>query len=207
MALNLHNARKLLELAMGDYLSIRQNYYADVYGAVYSYLSGSGSITAPRNQLRGGIVKAIFPTAETAYQDGGAELPLDEQVYSYVIGRQNSEMAYADDLFNRLRIMKKDGVTNAEAEAEAFTRADLWTKTLDGVYAQVKAMAAGNLMLTFGGESGAESCSDCTRLMGQRHRASWWVSHDLIPPSRTFECGGYRCEHYLFTDDGQLFSF
>ncbi len=52
------------------------------------------------------------------------------------------------------------------------------------------------------GDDGAESCADCSKYKDKRHKASWWISHNAVPPNRDFECGGYNCEHYLIDDDG-----
>lgn len=203
---DLQAARAVLMLAMGDYLAIRQDYYSVVADSIFEYLTGTGAVTSYKSRIGKGIAEAFFPTAELAWQDGGSELPLDEDAYAWMLAKQNAELGYMGELFARLKLLRDSEPTREEANAEAYLRADLWTKTLDGIYANIKAMAAGNLMLTFGGEDGAESCADCRRLKGKRHKSSWWVANDLVPPSRSFECGGWRCEHYLFTDKGELFS-
>jgi hypothetical protein len=54
-------------------------------------------------------------------------------------------------------------------------------------------------MYEFTGEDGAESCSDCQRLKGQRHRMKDWTRKGLRPRVDTsaFECGGWMCQHVL----------
>jgi hypothetical protein len=60
--------------------------------------------------------------------------------------------------------------------------------------------------LTFDGDDGAESCPTCTALKGQRHKASWWISHDYVPPTGSgLDCAaGGHCMHELVTDDGEV---
>lgn len=198
------DAKKILELTVGQYSAIRSDYWAKMYDAAFSYLSGGGNITVFQNGARSAIGYAYPATGDLAWQDGGSELPLDDDANSFVASMQSAELGYVNNTAERLKLLKKGG--EFDASSEAWKIADGYSATLDALYANIKVMAAGSKMLTFTGSDGDHSCSDCQRYQGQRHRASWWVSHDAVPPNRSFECGGYRCEHILVDDDGNLFT-
>jgi len=204
MQINLEQARAILELTLAEYSEIRADYWARIYDAVYEYMSGSESITVQRNVVRRAVSDAFVYAAETAYQDGGAELPMDDETLAWLSARQSAELGYVDALFQNLKMERAE--EGADPLASAFRHADAYAKTLDTIYANVKCMAAENQMLTFAGEDGQESCNDCKRYKNKRHRAKWWVAKNAVPPSRDFECHGYRCQHVLVTDDGRLFT-
>lgn len=206
--LTLAEARKILELSLSEYSRIRADYWASVYDAIEGYMSGSGSIAVPKNQMKQAMINAFGPTADTAWQDGGAELPLDEDALAIYNATQNSELGNIDALFERLKIARSETDNKKDlAVMEATARADGYAGTLDYLYSQIKLLATGNKMLTFTGISGKESCPECKRYYGQRHRAKWWVAHDAIPGSHSgFSCGGWRCLHILTDDSGQIYS-
>jgi len=204
MEFNYEQARKVLELTLGEYSKIRGEYWASIYDAVWEYLTTKKNITGFQNTVKNVIGYAYPATGDLAWQDGGATLPLDDNTNSFVASMQSAELGYIENTAERLRQLKKGG--EFEATHEAFKVADGYASTLDGLYANVKTMAAGSKMLTFDGDDGAATCSDCAKYKGKRHKASWWVSHNAIPPNRDFECHGYRCNHFLRDDDGNLFT-
>jgi hypothetical protein len=190
--------------AIGDYSSIRDRLYDAVYNAVEGFLnSGQQPGTASR-PMATALAQAYIDAADAGYQDGGGTLPLDDETAAWARGELDAQLGFADSLFETLRALRREG--DFEAVAEATGRAEGYTQSLDMLYSGAKLRGAGNTMLTFAGEDGAESCKDCSRYKGQRHRASWWVAHGAVPPSRDFECKGYNCFHRLVTDDGREFT-
>lgn len=193
------------EMKQADsYGAIRDKLWIEIYDSVYDYLNGDLTIASARNKMTLAISEAYINSADIAYQDGGGTLPLDDDTASFANGELQAQLGYADSLFTTLKGLKKEG--DYDANGEASDRADGYTGSMDALYNSVKTMAAGNTMLTFDGDDGKESCNDCKRYKGQRHRASWWISHNAVPPNRNFECGGYNCEHYLVDDDGKEFT-
>lgn len=190
--------------AADSYGAIRDTLWIDVYDSVYDYLNGDMTIASAKNKMTLAISEAYISSADIAYQDGGGTLPLDEDTASFANGELQAQLGYVDSLFTALKGLKKEGDYNANSEAA--DRADGYSKAMDALYNSVKTMAAGNKMLTFDGDDGKESCTDCKKYKGQRHRASWWISHDAVPPNRSFECGGYHCDHRLYDDDGEEFT-
>ena len=201
-------------LEMGEYPSIRLAYHNAVFSAILGYMVDPPNvrITAYKSEMQQAMIEALPKTAETAWLDGGSELPLDEDANTLLDSFQASELANIDQMFLGVKARKKEGDTAADMEASA--RADGYADGLDALYNQIKTMAAGNQMLTFAGTDGSPKsvCQSiggmCVKLMGQRHRASWWKSHDLIPyrGNKNFECGGWNCQHYLENDKGEMFT-
>jgi hypothetical protein len=102
-----------------------------------------------------------------------------------------------------------------QREAETITedaihaRVEMWLSSLDGIYAEGKLRGRDNVMLTFDGDDGEESCQDCQKYKGQRHSAKWWVKRDLVRRNGNdhYDCGRWApCQHHFYTDDGALYA-
>lgn len=196
------NANALQAVKVGGYQGIRGTYWAEIYDSVYDYLVSDRPVTSYRNKMSKAMVDAFVQAAEMGYEDGGGSLPMDDETLNWLGAAQTTELGHIADLFNRLKI-EWDGL---DAINEAYARADGYASTLDQIFSEAKMRGAGNKMLTFVGSDGKESCKDCQRMKGQRHRASWWVKNDLIPGSSKYECGGWNCEHILVDDNGIEFT-
>ena len=194
-----------VKAALGTYSQVREKYYGDVFASVYDFLDTGKRMTSFRNDMRRGMADAFVQTGDIAWIDGGSELPIDADILDWLAGQQAAEFGFIDTLFQSLKDMRKAGDVNKTAEATS--RADGYTRTLDRIYNYIKVAAAKNIMLTFAGSDGKESCTDCQRYKGQRHKASWWIAHDAVPPNRNFECGGWQCEHILEDDKGNAWSY
>jgi hypothetical protein len=207
---NMAEARRVLELTLGEYSAIRGDMWAKIYDAVWQYLTTGGNVTEFKQPSKQAIATTYVTTGDLAWLDGGGSLPLDEDAAGLVASSQSAELGFIDQTATRLQLLKKDEEAKQDWEAtytrEAFAVADGYASTLDALYANIKVMAAGSKMLTFTGTDGVHTCKDCARYQGKRHKASWWVSHNAIPPNRSFECGGYKCEHILVDDNGNLFT-
>lgn len=186
------------------YDGIRTVMSGAVFGAVYGYLSGSGYVTTFRAEMEAAVSRAYIETADVAYEEGGGELPLDPDTAAWARAQLDAQLAYIDGLFDDLKELRKSGDFDAGAVASA--RAEGYASSLDQLYSEAKTRGAQNMMLTFVGDDGKESCKDCQRMKGQRHRASWWIKNDMVPGSSKYQCGGWQCEHYLETDNGERFT-
>ena len=206
--INLAEARRVLELTLGQYSDIRGRYWAAVYDAIYEYLTGTKPVTGYRNTHKKEMLKAFTDAADTGWADA---FPIDKEVppmeaeqVNLLTAEQNAELGYIELMWQRMAALKKEG--DFDAIHEAYATADGYAKTLDRIYNEFKTLGAGSTMLTFVGDDGQESCVDCRKYKGKRHKASWWVSHNAVPPNRDFECGGWRCQHVLVDDNGSLFT-
>ncbi len=82
-------------------------------------------------------------------------------------------------------------------------RVDQWVLSLRNFGEAGKLAALGNIPLTFDGDDGEESCDDCQRYKGQRHRRNWWAERGLLARNgnENFECGRWENCHHEFRDD------
>jgi len=202
----------IIQLSIGDYAAIRNDYRSTLYSEIGSYLAGSGSVAKYKNAVHLAVNTAFTSASDMGYVDGGGKLPTDKDTNDWLNGRVASEFANVDALFTQLSALRKDPeFDKSEASNIAMTRADGYTATLDGIYNESKVRGAGNMMLAFGGEDGHTKgfpCRTCRKLKGQRHRASWWINRGLIPypGNDNYECKTFQCKHFLYTDKGDLFT-
>lgn len=108
---------------------------------------------------------------------------------------------FADDA---VAVSKLNGDEKSAARTVMLGRVDNWVMALESLGRSGTAKAKGDPMMTFGGEDGNESCAECQRYKGQRHKRSWWESRGLLGrPNENFGCGRYdNCQHDFSYDDG-----
>ena len=204
---------KILELAIGDYAGIRQEYRTRLYAEILDYLANNGNLTAKRNGALKAATEAFNAAGDLGYTDGGGSLDEPDPDFNEWLGtRLDIELANIRNLFEQLKQTRKDPeFTTQEAYDIANTRADGYMATLDSIYNESKLRGGRNIMLTFGGQDGHGPefpCPECKQLKGKRHRAKWFVSRGLVPfpGNPNFTCGNWRCQHFLYTDDGKVFT-
>jgi hypothetical protein len=186
----------------GTYEAMRLAYQDAIYTAVSDYLSSNDRITSYKSAMAQKVAEVFILAAEFGYIEGGGELPFDDNASDWIAAEQASELANVDSLFVSLKMLRDGGGFDANAEGEA--RAAGYADTLDGIYNKAVLFGMKNKMLTFDGDDGEESCATCQMLKGQRHRASWWIAYDYVPPKGAgLDCAaGGHCQHYLVDDDG-----
>jgi hypothetical protein len=184
-------------LKAAGYAGIRTVMHGGIFGSVFGYLSG-GSLADARGRMSIVVSEAYIETADAAYQDGGGELPLDPDTAAWAREQLAAQLAYVDELFADLKELRKAG--DFDAGAIAIARADGYAASLDSFYGEAKMRGSENITLEFGGDDGKESCPDCQRMKGKRHKISYILAHDLIPKpgNNTYRCNGYNCDHYWF---------
>jgi len=205
-------AALMIEMALGDYAAIRDEYRSILYSSILSYLDSDSAVTIERNRARRAVIDNFYPAAELGVTDGGGEPPLVDDDLDWINGKADAERANIDSLFSQLKEMRKDPEFSRDDAFEmANLRADNYAKTLDSIYSEAKIRGAKNKMLTFGGMDGHAPefpCPECRKLKGKRHRAKWWVSHGYVPypGNPNFTCGTWQCRHFLHDDQGRIFT-
>jgi hypothetical protein len=205
-------ALTLAELSVGAYAPIRSAYKMEVGGAILEYLLTDGArITKFRNGFKRAIANAFDEAYAMGFSDGGSSYPegADPEDIDWLAAAITGEFGFVEMLFQQLKEFKADPETQTgDYQAEADRRAEGYAKTLDGVYNQGLMRARKNVMLTFGGEDGAESCATCQRLKGQRHSVKWWLGRGLsiFRGNRNYECGCWNCQHYFYDDHGKVYT-
>jgi hypothetical protein len=189
--------------ATGDLAAINAQYHDAVTESLITYLEG-GSLAASKNSFKRAMIEA-FGGAWDAGWDGK---PPTGEALEWFNARTQQELAFIDGLFVQAKELRKD--PEADTFAWATARADGYTATVGNVYDHARIRALGNKMLTFDGEDGSpdnicqRNHGTCVQLKGQRHRASWWIAHDLVPyqGNAAYDCGAWECRHFLRDDDG-----
>lgn len=140
---------------------------------------------------------AIQRYGKQAYLDGLEHGCVDPSDYDEDDARIVADLAVRDSQY--VSNLVNDIYSDPPPDMDAESRAQMWMGTSDEFYYAGIESADKNGMYSFEGDDGKESCYDCQRLKGQKHRMSWWVSKELRPgiDHDNFECGGWRCQHYL----------
>ncbi len=202
--------------SVGDYASIRGDYYNSLFEAFSGYLSGNVGSSTGQNEAKTATATAFldaFETGWTANQGEGATYDPDPEDSDWLANRQEQEFAFLAGLFATMEAMRKDTeepITDDEITQFATDRANGYCATLDAVYAEGKLRSRKNVMLEFTGKNGSpdyacqKNNGTCVRLMGQWHRAKWWIGHGLVPymGNPNYTCGGWECEHFLQDKSG-----
>jgi hypothetical protein len=199
--------------AVGDYEGTRSQYVNDIENAMINYLMGDKGMASSKGEFKRSTSTSFVDAFETGYTEtaGGTYEPEPEDS-EWLAQRQAQELGYIDGLYVAMKEMKSatgdEALSNADILDFAETRAAGYARTLDGVYSQGKLRGKKNIMLTLDGPDGKESCPECQRLKGQRHRSKWWVARDLVPgPGNiNYSCNGYNCQHQLFDDAGTVWA-
>lgn len=198
-----------VDLEAGDYYSIRSKYKYIIKNSILEYLISNGSVAGPKNQMKQAMVEAFGNAFDSGYTDGGGDIKeMSEDDNSWLNNRQTIELGYIDSLFDRLRELKNEAPDD-DNTSEVDDRSEGYANTLDGIYAEGKLRGSKNIMLTFGGDDGHESCKTCSKWKGKRHSTSFWVKRGLIPGqpgNQSFACHGYNCKHILFDDKGEIWA-
>ncbi len=196
-----------IKAALGVYPKIRKAYYEEVFSAVYDYLDGTSAMTSYKNAMIRSVGTAFPSAGDAGWEDGGQALPIDADVSEWIAVAQETEIANINMLFQNLKNLRQEKGEDFKLFDYASQRAEGYASTLDRIYSYVKIASGKNIMLTLVGEDGTDSCDECKRYKGKRHRASWWVKNNLVPGiGSAYSCGGWRCQHTLVDDGGSVWS-
>jgi len=187
--------------AGGDLPSITKNYHDRITVAMIAYFEG-GSIVSSRNAFKQATIDAFGAAFDLGWTDGGQELPVDDNALDWFNARVNTEFGFIEMLFQEAKELRRD--KDFDYFSWLTARADGYSRTLREIYNVGKLRAMDDRMVTFEGDDGAESCDTCQKLKGKRHRLSWFVSRNYVPPFGTgLDCHrGGHCQHCLVDDKG-----
>jgi hypothetical protein len=182
------------------YQAVRDTYWAEVYDAVHDYLTGTRPVTAFRNKHLVAMAEAFTEAANLGYEDGGGELPLDDDTAAWLSSSVTEERGHIIDLFDRLKA-EWDGIDPIH---EAFVRADGYASKLDGIYNEARLRGMKNQMVTWVLGETEVHCDTCLRLAGTKHRISWLLQNDYIPrkSGAAMDCGGWNCDCSIIDKNG-----
>lgn len=176
-----------------DYISRFETMIADFRNSKPRDENKAASILRYLNQnyIRSGYIEGMLT--------GGVEDEPDDDDNVRIRELVDEANSHVDSFISTLY---GDGITDAQAALKAgqWWRGSIFPSVSAGLLS-----ANGNLMMEFGGEDGAEICSTCSRLKGQRHRFKDWKKRNLDVPhvGQATECGGWECGHKLIPVTGK----
>lgn len=183
--------------------AVNKEYHDAITESLTGYFEEDGRATSYKSQFKQAMVEAFGSVYDLGWTDGGGELPVDSDALDWLNARIDQEFGFIDMLFQEAKELRK------EEEFDFFSwvtfHADNYTRTLREIYNQARLRVSEDVMVTFEGEDGEESCPTCQKLKGVRHKISWFVKRNYVPPFGSgLECGrGGRCQHGLFDDKGE----
>ena len=200
--LSLHaRARNVGAIKAADLGGINAAYHDAVTESLTTYFEG-GIVTGPRNRFRQATTSAFYDAFYLGWAETGEGTP-DTDALAWLDARIAQEFGFIDMLFNQVKELRKE--KDFDFFAWVTDRADGYVRTVREIYNMAVARSSKDVMVTFSGKDGKHPCPDCQRYRGQRHRLSWFISRNAVPPFGTgLECHkGGRCHHVLVTDDGR----
>lgn len=135
-------------------------------------------------------------------REGGINEPDDEDIATL----DDALDEWTSGQFEHVNQFAKDAAAAKKDTTKregVLARVELWVAALRNFGEAGKLYALGNIPLTFGGDDGEESCDDCQRYKGQRHRRDWWAKRGLLERdgNPNYECGRWPACHHSFKDD------
>lgn len=138
---------------------------------------------------------------------GGVTRELTASDEKQINGWLLSQLSHVESLSNAAaEIAGMEGEERSSALAALEDRIIYWVDNARSLADLGFASARKNMMVEFRLGGTREHCETCARLDGTRHRLSWYMDRNLIPRRRGnahFDCGGWKCQCDLVTDDGR----
>jgi len=179
-------------------------YHDAISESLTGYFEEGGNVSSYKNEFKRATLDNFYDVFDLGWADGGGELPIDDDdANSWIEARVNQELGFIDGLFQEAKELRKE--EDFDYFSWIVARADGYTRTLTEVYNAATLRAQTDKMVTFDGDDGEESCADCQKLKGVRHKISWFVKRNFVPPFGSgLQCGsGGHCHHGLFDDSGE----
>lgn len=206
-------ARRVGAIKAGDDLSsINRQYHDAITGTLTNYFEKGGAVAPFRNVFRRSMVDAFGMAFDLGWEDGGAEGYPEGDALEWFNARVEQEFGYIASVFEQAKGLRKE--EDFDYFAWVTARADGFTRTINDIYNMGVLFASKNKMLTFDGADGSpdnicqKNNGTCVKLKGKRHKASWWISHGLVPyrGNPNYDCGAWECRHFLRDDEGNKFT-
>ena len=162
----------------------------------------AGSIT--RRQFSGRLRSLLELNIYRAYVDGLRDGGVDDDPSEDEQKEINALIADQGQYISGLAdaIYKDEDTIISSAVAEQ--KPAMWfNKSVNPAYLAGLAAADGNSLYEWVYGNTEESCADCQKLNGQRHRMKDWTRKGLLPKVDTLECKGFNCKCTLVKASGK----
>ena len=197
----------ITDLSVWAYLGLRNEYWSNTIHTLENFLLGNVDLLNAKKTFKRSMKWAFDHAAQEAWIDGGGTLPMSQEAKDYLVEQKLEQRQYIDEMFKKIAVHKSSDIS--VVFKLAMEKADLWARSVDILYNNIKIINAGNIMLLFTGEDGdppESPCPECEKYKGKWHTAKWWRSRNAVPPNRNFTCGGWNCRHFLIDSEGRIFT-
>jgi HK97 family phage portal protein len=188
------------EMAVRDVQATRLQFEDAFDTAIKAALDGHMNRRQWGIEMRRIVLRGINAAYRDGLKAGGVDDEPDQAEQEKITELNLNQREYINNLSKRL--FKDEAVTPEMAEQRAQM---WWGNSIQPAYYAGFESAAKNQMVEFVGDDGEESCTDCQRLKGQRHRLKDWTRKNMVPQQdgESYECGGWQCQHYLAAIEGR----
>ena len=189
--------------AIGDLTAIRSEYHDLITETLITFFESKRTVASFQNKIKQGVVRLLGSAFDMGWSDGGGGGYPSGDALDWYNSRVEMEFGYIRTLFQEAKEIRKE--KGVDFFGWVNQRADGYTRTVREFYNAGKTRASKDIMVTFVGDDGEESCEECSMLKGQRHRVSWFVRRNFVPPHGIgLSCHrGRYCQHYLVNDKGE----
>jgi hypothetical protein len=196
--MTLKDARRVLELQIGDYSNIRSRFYNGVEKASQEYLTTNQTKAAFIAMMVALMASSWGQTQSFIYRN--EDYP-DANLDAWLNKEQEAERGYINDLAERLTAFK-EGVGDKPTTTHKTVQevAIGYQQGLDRIFNNMKVATAKDIALTFGGIPGVKQCEDCKSLTGVMQPARTWYESQQVPPLHL------KCRHFLYDQYGVLYT-
>ena len=179
---------------------IENEYRQTLTDVMARYMESDRPVTAFRNEMRRAANDAMTLAGYAGWADGGGSGDLPNEVLNWIISRVYSETAYIEEVFWKLKELRKSGAPQEQQDFIA-ARVEGYVASLVGVYNYAFMHASSTTMGIWKLGRTEKHCDTCYWLNGQVQPLAWFASNGYIPRqpgSRTLACGGWRCDCGIF---------
>lgn len=197
----------LMRIHLKSIIKIVSGYHSRLTSIVKTAMK-TGDAVAMRQAHKALIRNAAPDVYREGYREGGIDpkdlepddrANYDEAIDDWIASQMEHVNQFAKDAAEVRR--------NPDTRAAVLARVDQWSTSLQNFGEAGRLAAMGNIPLTFDGDDGAESCDDCQRYKGQRHRRDWWAKRGLLERNGNlnYECQRWdNCHHSFYDDNGKV---
>jgi hypothetical protein len=181
---------------------VLREYDATLTRFCFDVLRGGDAIDFRRSHKA--LIRALALEAYVeGLREGGVDEEPDDDDRATVRDWVSGQVAHVNDFAAWLA--EGDPRNTEDKRRQLADRVALWVESLEQLGNMGRAAALGNPMLEMVGDDGEESCQDCQEHKGKRMRLKTWQARGLVPGvigNKNYECGGFRCQHYLADSKG-----
>lgn len=202
--------KELLALTLKSVNEVLREYQDTLERSIVNVVNGNMTPGEMSRATRA-MIRRLAPEAyQEGMKEGGIRNPeeeMEDEDDEAIALWERDQLIHLDSFIEAIgEAAKLKGDERTEARSRLFDRAAEWVESMHFLGQKGYLSAKGNLPLTYDGDDGEESCEECQRYKGQRHRKSWWEKRGLLDrPNDKYTCGRFKnCHHHFFDDEDNV---